>query len=286
MISALETIRRRRRREETNSPDHHGNHGNALFSLILLKLTPSFTHSLVRRSESPNHIVKLKKLDHHHHSRSMSPTPSKHTSKETKKKKANRGANDRNNVKEDLDFVRVKPKDQIPVTTFITAMEPYFAPLTEEDRSFLLEKGDSSKPYLIPPLGQYYADAWHEEDQAIGHDTKASPISSRQGSIDPNVRQQPLKFISGKDIADDSFLLQDDVTCGSLTERLLSSLVMEDIIDPVKKEQDVIMEEPQSPEGQTIAEMASDPSDEIVNFEERLKRELQYAGLFGEDDVS
>ncbi|KAI8878796.1 hypothetical protein K501DRAFT_194985 [Backusella circina FSU 941] len=210
----------------------------------------------------------------------MSPTPSKHTSKETKKKKANRNS-DRNNVREELDFVRVKPKDQIPVTTFITAMEPYFAPLSEEDRSFLLERGDSSKPYLIPPLGQYYADAWHEEDQAIGHDTKSSPVSTRQ---DP-LRQQQLKFISGKEITDDGFLLQDDVTCGSLTERLLSSLVMEDIIDPVKTEQDETMEEPDE-DGQTIAEMASDASDEIVNFEERLKRELQYAGLFGEDDVS
>lgn len=38
------------------------------------------------------------------------------------------------------DIVRVKPQHQVPIYTFWNAMEPYFRPLTEEDRNFLLQK--------------------------------------------------------------------------------------------------------------------------------------------------
>lgn len=41
------------------------------------------------------------------------------------------------------EFVRVKAKDQIPITTFWTAVEGYFNPLTEEDRRFLMPKVSS-----------------------------------------------------------------------------------------------------------------------------------------------
>ena len=51
------------------------------------------------------------------------------------KKKGNNG-----NSNSDIDFVRVKPKDQVPIMTFWSYMEPYFRPVTEEDREFLLQK--------------------------------------------------------------------------------------------------------------------------------------------------
>lgn len=38
-------------------------------------------------------------------------------------------------------------------------------------------------------------------------------------------------------------------------------------------------------EGRTIVELSTRPPDEVVDFEERLKRELRYAGLFGDDEV-
>lgn len=45
---------------------------------------------------------------------------------------------------EELDFVRVKAKDQVPVTTFWGAMDYYFRQLTEDDRKFLLEKASGA----------------------------------------------------------------------------------------------------------------------------------------------
>lgn len=48
--------------------------------------------------------------------------------------------NNHSTVDEELDFVRVKPSQQVSIFTFWQAMEPYFRPLTEEDRIFLMKK--------------------------------------------------------------------------------------------------------------------------------------------------
>ncbi|KAI9361317.1 histone acetyltransferases subunit 3-domain-containing protein [Pilaira anomala] len=291
--AALEIIRRRRRREETENSD-----------------------DVTRRSESPHHIIKLKKLDgfpslaSQNTTSSSSPPPSKQ-SNDTKKKKSNTHARAQHHhggesskqgkqhskqknfqqSKDDVDFVRVKPKDQVPIATFWTAMEPYFRNLTEEDRAFLLEKSDNSKPFLIPPLGQYYAEQWAEEDQAIGFGLHTR-TPSRQ-SID-HTPQHKLKYLQ-REITDEN-LLQDDIGSGTLTERLLSSLVAEEILDPseVKSFQNDDNDDPMSDvetdkqskhHGRTIVELSSDPTEEIVSFEERLRRELRYAGLFADDDI-
>lgn len=246
-------------------------------------------------------------------SQSMSPPPMQQVTNETKKKKNNNaraqhplgGESSKQGKqhskqkshyqqpKEEVDFVRVKPKDQVPIATFWAALEPYFRNLTEEDRAYLLEKADNSKPYLIPPLGQYYAEQWAEEDQALGFGMHTR-TPSRQNSVDPH--HHKLKYLQHE--MTDENLLQDDIGSGSLTERLLSSLVAEDLLDPSEvSKNDSDDEEPvtdtdnsnmKQPKhhGRTIAELSSDPSDEIVSFEERLRRELRYAGLFADDDVS
>jgi hypothetical protein len=182
--------------------------------------------------------------------------------------------------KEELDFIRVKAKDQVPIATFWTALEPYLRNLAEEDRTFLLEKSDNAKYFLIPPLGQYYMDAWAEEDQAIGFESHGRSNSSSS-----------YKSTSHKSKYNDAATNDEDSHgSGSLTERLLSSLVAEELIDPtemsVKEEENEEEEEEESIEGKTVLELSSDPTDEIVDFEERLRRELRYAGLFGDGDVS
>ncbi|KAG1058896.1 hypothetical protein G6F42_028495 [Rhizopus arrhizus] len=35
----------------------------------------------------------------------------------------------------------------------------------------------------------------------------------------------------------------------------------------------------------TVTQLTPDPTEDIVEFEERLKRELRYAGLFGDEDI-
>lgn len=286
---------------------------NTISFKVVTHANPSLL--VIRGSESPHHVVKLKKLEGLPTlSKSISPTPPpmQQFTNETKKKKSNNARaqhplggesskqgkqhskqkSNHQQPKEEVDFVRVKPKDQVPIATFWAALEPYFRNLTEEDRAYLLEKADNSKPYLIPPLGNYYAEQWTEEDQALGFGMHTR-TPSRNNSID---HHHKLKYLQHE--MTDENLLQDDIGSGSLTERLLSSLVAEDLLDPSEAIENQSDDEDQMSDidttnlkqpkhhGRTIVELSSDPTDEIVSFEERLRRELRYAGLFADDDVS
>ncbi|KAI9031030.1 histone acetyltransferases subunit 3-domain-containing protein [Phycomyces nitens] len=205
-------------------------------------------------------------------------------------------------VKEDLGFVVVKPKDQVPVANFWAAVEPCFRPLAEDDRNFLLEQGDNATPYLIPALGRPYGELWAEEDHNLvpalsrSHSPAlaSSTASSRQGSHDHLNEGAPperLKYLVSKHSLTDDHLSTQDLSCGSLTERLLSSLIREDIVDASEAhfqqeaDDDFGVEREMELGGKTVLEILPYPPPEIVDFEERLRRELRYAGLLGEDDV-
>lgn len=107
-----------------------------------------------------------------------------------------------------------------------------------------------------------------------------------------------VRYLKQGEAITDDYLLTDDLSCGSLTERLLSSLVLEDLVDvneikAMASEEEEEEEDPMDTDsvssysgGRTITELAPDPPEDIVDFEERLKRELRYAGLFTDDDVS
>lgn len=251
----METLKRRKRREETQSPD-----------------------SIVRRSESPHHTVKLKILDNHSMRSSASPSPKPKQINEIKKKMTKKKQKTHQPAAEEVDFVRVKPKDQVPIATFWSALEPYFRNLTEEDREFLLQKSDQGKPYLIPPLGQHYLEKWAEEDMAASINT----ITNN------NSEQHKLRYLANPHDISDPQLLQNDIGGGSLTERLISSLVVENILT-----EDINLNEDEQEDGQDIVEkkhtrtmLQSDPPAEVVDFEERLRRELRYVGLFSDEDVT
>ncbi|KAI7889177.1 histone acetyltransferases subunit 3-domain-containing protein [Mucor mucedo] len=255
---ALEALRRKRRREDDTSKNS--------------------------RSESPHHTVKLKRLDNVPPisiARSLSPpTPSKSHTKYTKKKKSvettrhsnkqsqnvkNR-SNNSNSVSHEVDFVRVKAKDQVPILTFWTTIDPYFKVLAEEDRDFLISKENEEKPYIIPPLGRHYTDIW-SEDELPAMSRSHSPATSSSS-------HDHLRYV---DQITDDHLYKDDITCGNLTERLLSSLVADDNITIAEEDDDIFNYDP-------VGKHYT-PHDDIAQFEERLKSELRYAGLFGEDDV-
>ncbi|KAL0073302.1 histone acetyltransferases subunit 3-domain-containing protein [Phycomyces blakesleeanus] len=189
-------------------------------------------------------------------------------------------------VEDTTDFIRVKQKDQVPILTFWQAVEPYFRPLAEADREFLLEKGDNTTPYSIPPLGPYYADVWAEDDASIGnrqnspHTRNESSSSSSSSSYLP-----PNRPLTG------DCLLNNNLSCGRLTERLLSSLVKEEplneqALENIKAEECLDWSFSQSYHQELKTELLTYPPEQVVMFEERLKRELRYAGLFSEDDVN
>ncbi|KAI9477081.1 histone acetyltransferases subunit 3-domain-containing protein [Zychaea mexicana] len=107
-------------------------------------------HQQQQQQQKLNHFNDHHNNHHHHHP----------------KKQKNAATMD-----DDLDYIRVKPNNQVPITTFWTAMEPYFRPFTEEDREYLMEKPtDSVTPYEIPSLGQFYLDKWAEEERILLYD--------------------------------------------------------------------------------------------------------------------
>ncbi|OBZ80412.1 Chromatin-remodeling complexes subunit ngg1, partial [Choanephora cucurbitarum] len=255
--AALEQIKKKRRRESTDESIH-------------------------RRSESP-HLVKLKKLEGIPSlvSRSESPPASKPPKSNHDLKKAKKSAGrpqQQASESEDIDFVRVKPKDQVQIATFWAALEPYFRNLTEDDRQILLQKADQGKPYLIPPLGQHYLEKWTEEDQQTMQDVEL---------LQPQLQQHKLKYLQSQQSLTDQHLMYDDLGCGTLTERLISSLVTENIINSDTEDYKSMCESDREDDYDAYenhgvdhkrhnakAILLSEPPEEVAGFEERLKREL------------
>ncbi|CEG72147.1 hypothetical protein RMATCC62417_07755 [Rhizopus microsporus] len=227
---ALETLRKKRRRDES--------------------IQGSF-------NKKPTQTIKLKRADE-----TSPPTAKK--SHNMKRKKASQI----NEKEDELDFVRVKPKDQIPILTFWAAIDPHFRPLEEADRELLLEKPDDETAYIIPPLGRHYTEVWSEDDSISIPGLNLSPstsCSSRQGSYD-NIKYS-------NQITEDH-LLKEDISCGALTERLLSSLIPD-------KESNETDEDNDEDDDDYLHQGQLDAND----FEDRLMTELRYVGLFADDDV-
>ncbi|KAI8641698.1 histone acetyltransferases subunit 3-domain-containing protein [Parasitella parasitica] len=275
--AALEVIRRRRRREETEGSDERRSES----SHVNIKLKKVDAASpLLPQSESPPPVASKQRADVKKVKRPSSARGNHTDSKHSK----NHNSKQKSQPLEEVDFVRVKPKDQVPITTFWTTLEPYFRNLTEEDREYLMQKSDQCKPYLIPPLGQHYAEKWAEEDQSLGLHTSESKLKHLQHTM-----------------STDS---QRDADSSSLTDRLISSLVKENLLpeEIIHSEDDGDDEEEQLDEtgrasgimtdalekrynAKTVTQLSPDPTEDIVGFEERLKRELRYAGLFGDEDI-
>ncbi|KAI8380673.1 histone acetyltransferases subunit 3-domain-containing protein [Blakeslea trispora] len=166
-------------------------------------------------------------------------------------------------------MVRVKQKDQVPITTFWSTMDPHFRPLTEEDCAFLMATEQDPKWYDIPPLGRHYTEVWSMENTE-----SRSPHS--------------LKYIHP--LADRQ-LFRQDASCGLLTERVLSSLVKEPT-STINDEEEDQEDQEEDDEGEDEEEEEEEDDEEEENhasdkaeFEERLKQELHYIGLLTEEDI-
>ena len=133
------------------------------------------------------------------------------------------------------------------------------------------------------------------EKEAKEEEQKPEPIPER------------ARYLKSTEPLTDDYLMMEDLSCGGLTERLLSTLVIEDMVDLTElknlallddstgegttredddDDDDMDLDSVSSSEGgRTVVELSNNPTEEIVDFEERLKRELRYAGLFGDEDV-
>ncbi|KAI7879792.1 hypothetical protein K492DRAFT_130956 [Lichtheimia hyalospora FSU 10163] len=159
--------------------------------------------------------------------------------------------NHHNPVDEELDFVRVKPSQQVSIFTFWQAMEPYFRQLTEDDRRFLMKKDEEvESTFQVPPLGKHYLEQWNEEDRI------ATEISSRHSSRTSDIL--------------------DDGSQQGLLERLLSSLIPEHEEEQQQQQQQHSNEDPDA-----IISHYEQP--ETPSFEDRLRQEMQYIGILSDD---
>lgn len=187
----------------------------------------------------------------------------------------------------EIDFSKSKPpNNQVQFTTFQAYIELYFRPFSNSDLEFLEEKSvippgfdadyDADvTPYLIPKLGEYYADIWEEED--------SGKLAS---NIPPHMRPLELYHAKGtvNEIVDDH-LYTEEVQCGPLLLRLLSAVLLTHESGGDAEADD---EAPPQPDDEVVATQLDSVEDykvvaDIPDFnslEERLRRELKYIGIF------
>ncbi|CUM63063.1 uncharacterized protein PRCAT00000628001 [Priceomyces carsonii] len=189
----------------------------------------------------------------------------------------------------DVDFSKNKPpSNQVQFSTFQSYIESYFRPYTNDDLKFLNEKfvippgfgktnyDPSLHPYIIPKLGQFYANAWAEEDATLG-----SKLNSPQ-------YQQSLESFKPRGSIDnlsDDKLYTEEISCGPLSSRLLSAILSshegngnddESYAENNIQADDQVATQLNSGEDYKI----TTDSNDFYSIEERLKRELKYIGIF------
>jgi transcriptional adapter 3 len=87
----------------------------------------------------------------------------------------------------DKDFSNAKPSSQVAAQTFLNFAEPYLRPLTQEDLSFLTERGDRINVFEVPKRGSRpYREIWAEEDGDffLGDAGFNLPANEGRGSIE------------------------------------------------------------------------------------------------------
>lgn len=117
----------------------------------------------------------------------------------------------------DKDFSNAKPSNQISFSTFASYIEPYFRPFTEEDLSFLRDRGDRVTPFNMPARGKrHYTEIWAEEDGTGPFDTPPPPPG---GSHEP-----PNQARGSIDLMDDATAETDQLSVGPILARLLQTM--------------------------------------------------------------
>lgn len=153
------------------------------------------------------------------------------------------------------DYSKQKIPNQIAMSTFLSSIDPFFRPFTEEDLGWLRDRGDRLGPFIIPPLGTHYSDLWNEPTEE---------------SASPKVDTSQKAKDSAENMTDDNIPL-DAVSCGPLTSRLLSAFIKEDDASPVKEESDGTDKDKASRIG--VFRM------DYTELEEKLNDELRFIGL-------
>ncbi|KAJ7377016.1 transcriptional adaptor 3 [Desmophyllum pertusum] len=178
-----------------------------------------------------------------------------------------------------------------------TTVEPYCADITVEDQKFLEESlklpDDELEYYKIPPLGKHYGEKWAQED-LLEEQEEGSRMQEKKlrGTLTNTTSDNTNKASEEKSLLKkaDSTGLQEEDLCpfGSLTQRLVSALIEENIIAPI----------PEQNSGSGSSDSATTRSGNnpprtptkaphvphTRTLEARIREELVFQGLLDADD--
>ncbi|AQZ11393.1 NGG1 (YDR176W) [Zygosaccharomyces parabailii] len=220
----------------------------------------------------------------------------------------------------DHNYSHPKPTNQIQYTTFLASVENFYRDFNDDDLKLLKSKYiipinlDVNKtydpevtPYVIPKLGPLYSEVWAKEDDSQNIANTSPPLVNDPSSILPKKSAAEIN---------DSMLDTEEVSCGPLVSRLLSAILKDEVDGEdetkvlVKEEgsQSTVPQDELESREETPMSMVHTPVSELdeksvrgsttstlpnpqlwkVNsinldyptFEERLKRELRYVGIY------
>lgn len=146
---------------------------------------------------------------------------------------------------------------------------------------------DNIFPFLIPPLGRPFSETWADEDRGIPATTKAFDLNGTSNASAITVK--PVQLTDDPAVNDQLLESTDDIGCGPLTERIMSALVREEVIseDEGKGDDDEEERERAAWKAKSSSNSAGINKDmETVEMEERIRRELKFIGLLGDEEIN
>jgi transcriptional adapter 3 len=144
---------------------------------------------------------------------------------------------------------------------------------------------DDLMPYAMPSFGKYYVEKWEEEDYATTLALASDPSSFSStlvhhysSPLDP----PPLPRLRPDHLTEEA-LGMENVFVGPLTERVVAALAFgceEDRSQLANSEM-----RGKDASGDARGEKEERKAIDAVELEERIKKELRFIGILGEDEV-
>ena len=168
----------------------------------------------------------------------------------------------------DEDLSNTKAPNQVLFTTFWSSIEPYLRDIREDDLAMLGFKADAPESYEIPARGRHYTEVWDEEDGL-------PPGTTPRVSV-PNMRQGVAShFVPATEMREET-LVNEHAGLGRLTERVVAAVIADKELASEKRAESA---------GRTAEDGSRDATRvDVVEEEERMKRELRSVMLIGEHE--
>ncbi|WVR04668.1 hypothetical protein IAU60_001679 [Kwoniella sp. DSM 27419] len=186
----------------------------------------------------------------------------------------------------DEDYSNAKAPSQIAFPTFWSGVEPYLRDVREDDVAMLGFKADAPESYEIPARGRHYTEIWDEEDGNPPGTTPRFPVPNlrqqQQLQQQPNHAPLPLPHFVPSNELREEVLVDEHRGLGSLTERVVAAVVGRFGFGLSDKKQEV---EKKDSSALSDEMDGRDPAKvDVVELEERMKKELKAVMLLGEHE--